>query len=90
MITISENVLILGMFLYQVFQDPRIKPENSPYLTDYCREEFAKFRTFLTSKKCRNWSILLVKKVVLVVFYDRNSSAVIGYSIYVYDSSINA
>ena len=43
------------------------------YLTEYCREEFEKFTTFLTSKKCRNWpvfgrnwSIFLVKKVVLV------------------------
>ena len=26
-------------------------------LTEYCREEFEKFTTFLTSKKCRNWSI---------------------------------
>ena len=42
-------------------------------LTEYCREEFEKFTTFLTSKKCRNWpvfgrnwSIFRVKKVVLV------------------------
>ena len=34
-ITVSENVLILGMFLYQVFQDPRMSA-HSPYLTDYC------------------------------------------------------
>ena len=23
----------------------------------YCREEFGKFGTFLTSKKCRNWTV---------------------------------
>ena len=47
-------------------------------LTEYCREEFAKFSTFLTSKKCRNWSVFLEKNVVLVVCYDRSTSAVIG------------
>ena len=42
-------------------------------LTEYCREEFEKFTTFLTPKKCRNWPvfgcnwpIFRVKKVVLV------------------------
>ena len=42
-------------------------------LTEYCREEFDKFTTFLTPKKCRNWSvfgynwpIFREKKVVLV------------------------
>ena len=54
-------------------------------LTEYCREEFEKFTTFLTRKKCRNWSvfgynwpIFRVKKVVLVFCYDRYTSAVIG------------
>ena len=54
-------------------------------LTEYCREEFEKFTTFLTPKKCRNWSvfgynwpIFRVKKVVLVVCNDRYTSAVIG------------
>ena len=28
-----------------------------PNLTGYCREEFGKFRTFLTSNKCRNWTV---------------------------------
>ena len=26
-------------------------------LTEYCREVFEKFTTFLTSKKCRNWPV---------------------------------
>ena len=30
---------------------------NLAYLTEYCREEFEKFTTFLTSKKCRNWPV---------------------------------
>ena len=47
--------------------------DNRLKLTEYCREEFEKFTTLLTSKKCRNWpvfegnwSIFRVKKVVLV------------------------
>ena len=54
-------------------------------LTEYCREEFEKFTTLLTPKKCRkwpvfgcNWPIFRVKKVVLVFSYDRYTSAVIG------------
>ena len=54
-------------------------------LTEYCREEFEKFTTFLTPKKCRDWSvfgynwpIFQVKTVVLVFCYDRYTSAVIG------------
>ena len=27
------------------------------FLTEYCREEFKKFTTFLTSKKYRNWLV---------------------------------
>ena len=27
-------------------------------LTEYYREEFEKFTTFLTSKKCQNWPVL--------------------------------
>ena len=26
-------------------------------LTEYCREEFETFTTFLTLKKCRNWPV---------------------------------
>ena len=42
------------------------KKIRNSVLTEYCREEFEKFTTFLTSKKCQNWSVFRVKKVVLV------------------------
>ena len=32
----------------EIFREP---------LTEYCREELAKFTTFLTSKKFRNWPV---------------------------------
>ena len=31
--------------------------ESKDNLTEYCRGEFEKFTTFLTSKKCRNWPV---------------------------------
>ena len=53
-------------------------------LTGYYREEFGKFRTFLTKKvpKLESFGVKLVnfrvKKVVLGVCNDRYTSAVIG------------
>ena len=35
-----------------------VKNYNSSLaLTEYCREEFEKFTTFLTLKKCQNWPV---------------------------------
>ena len=57
---------------YVIESIPEVIPVSST-LTEYCREEFEKFTTFLTPKKCRNWPvfgcnwpIFRVKKVVLV------------------------
>ena len=58
--------------------------QNLSKLTDYCREEFAKFKIFYFKKvpKLDSFQVKFVnlssEKVVSVVCYNRNSSAVIG------------
>ena len=42
---------------HQVTLPRKLEISESIALTEYCREEFEKFTTFLTSKKCRNWPV---------------------------------
>ena len=60
-----------NFFLYQRNSKTTYSPQSKPVslyftfrpnwdlfaLTEYCREEFEKFTTFLTSKKCQNWPV---------------------------------
>ena len=53
------NLFCLSCIFFELYAD-EYRSESllcAPPLTEYCREVFEKFTTFLTSKKCRNWPV---------------------------------
>ena len=45
------------VWLKRTLVEADVGAETTFPMTNYCREEFAKFRKFLTSKKCQNWTV---------------------------------